>query len=304
MKRHVLGLLAVAVLASAGCNTHEKELNAALSEAKTASAEKDSLLTEVLAISGFVNDINKELTKVKGLAPTSQPGADRGVPGPQRDREVRTQTLARVEQLISRLNASESQLGQAKARLGSLRKKDARLLAQINEYQKTIADLKSSAEQQQAELQRAQTEIVALHGSLDTARAENEQLHTVRAALSDTVSQLTTDKNRVYYVVGTKKELIDKGVVVNEGSKFLVFGSKHLEPARTLPAEVFTVLDKTKDHTIPLPREDKDYKIVSRQNAEYLAQGPTKNGKLHGTVEIGQPDSFWAPSKYLILVQD
>lgn len=304
MKRHAWTLLALVSFAAVGCNTHEKELNAALSEAKSTAAEKDSLLTEVLAVSGFVNDVNKELAKAKGIGPATQPTADRGVPGPQRDRELRTETLARIDQLITRLNTSETQLSQAKSRLGTMRKKDARLLAQIDDYQKTIADLKSSAEQQQAELQRQQGEIVALKEQVDTATAQNGRLTVSNTALTDTVSQLTTEKNRVYYVVGTKKELIAKGVLTSEGSKFLFFGGHHLEPARALPTEAFTPLDKTKDMTIALPSPDKDYKIVSRQSADYLAQSSMKDGKVHGSVEISSPDSFWAASKYLILVED
>jgi hypothetical protein len=35
-----------------------------------------------------------------------------------------------------------------------------------------------------------------------------------------------------------------------------------------------------------------------------LGGGVTKDGKVSGTVEITQPEDFWAPSKYLILVQD
>jgi hypothetical protein len=304
MKRYAWTLLALASFAASGCNTHEKELNAALSEAKATAAEKDSLLTEVLAVSGFVNDVNKELAKAKGISPATQPTADRGVPGPQRDRELRTETLARIDQLITRLNTSESQLSQAKSRLATMRKKDARLLAQIDEYQKTIADLKASAEQQQAELERQQGEIVALKEQVDTAKAQNDRLTTVNTALGDTVSQLTTEKNRVYYVVGTKKELEAKGVITTEGSKFLFFGGHHIEPARSLPTEAFTPLDKTKDLTIQLPREDKNYKIVSRQSADYLAPDSMKDGKLHGAVAISSPDSFWAPSKYLIIVED
>jgi hypothetical protein len=30
----------------------------------------------------------------------------------------------------------------------------------------------------------------------------------------------------------------------------------------------------------------------------------SKDGKVKGSVEIGQPEEFWSPSKYLILVQD
>jgi len=93
-------------------------------------------------------------------------------------------------------------------------------------------------------------------------------------------------------------------VVTKEGSKFLVFGGTRLEPARNLDPAAFTAIDKTQQMSIPLPRTDKKYKIVSRQSPSYLGGGVTKDGKVSGTVDITQPEDFWAPSKYLILVQD
>jgi hypothetical protein len=115
---------------------------------------------------------------------------------------------------------------------------------------------------------------------------------------------LTAYKNTVYYAVGTKDELMKKGIITKEGSKFLVFGGSRLEPARNLSPEGFTAIDKTTNTSIPLPHTDKKYKIISRQSPTYLASGVSKDGKITGTIEIAQPEEFWSASKYLILVQD
>ena len=120
----------------------------------------------------------------------------------------------------------------------------------------------------------------------------------------DTVANLTNYKNTVYYAVGTKDELIKRGVITKEGSKFLVFGGTKLMPARNLDPASFTAMDKTTQTSIPLPRTDKKYKIVSRQSTSYLGSTVTKDGKVSGTLQISQPEEFWGASKYLILVQD
>ena len=150
----------------------------------------------------------------------------------------------------------------------------------------------------------ANTQIATLAGRVDTLTTEKGRLESDKAALSDTVVNLTSYKNTVYYAVGTKDELMKKGVITKEGSKFLVFGGTRLEPARNLNPEAFTAIDKTQNTSIPLPRTDKKYKIVSRQSPTYLASGVSKDGKISGTVEIAQPEEFWSASKYLILVQD
>ena len=111
-------------------------------------------------------------------------------------------------------------------------------------------------------------------------------------------------KNTVYYVVGTKDELMKSGVVSKEGSKFLVFGGTRLEPARNLDPAAFTAIDKTQTLSIPLPRTDKKYKIISRQSPSYLTGNVNGKGEVKGVLEIALPDEFWSPSKYLILVQD
>ena len=299
--RYAWTLLVLAVVATTGCN--QAELKKALADAKASEAQKDSLLTEVLETTQFVTDINSELAKARSLSVTTT-STDPGVPGANRDREDRKAALERVQTVIAKLNESEAKLDEAEARA----KQNSRLLAQIKTYKKTIEDLRTTAEAQKAEyeaqLAEKDTQIVTLASRVDTLATENTQLSTEKAALVDTVTDLTNYKNTVYYAVGTKDELMKKGVVTKEGSKFLVFGGTRLEPARDLNPESFTAIDKTEAKSIPLPRTDKKYKIVSRQSPTYLSQGVTKDGKVIGSVDIAQPEEFWSASKYLILVED
>ena len=305
MRKYAWTLFVVGALATTGCN--QAELKKALSDAKSAEAQKDSLLTEVLETTQFVTDINGELAKAKSIAVTTT-STDPGVPGARKDREDRKAALARVNAVIAKLNESEAKLTETEARAKHSRQRNARLLAQIETYKKTIDDLRTTAETQkadyEAQLADKNTQIATLGSRVDTLTTEKSQLESAKAALTDTVVNLTSYKNTVYYAIGTKDELIKKGVITKEGSKFLVFGGTRLEPARNLNPEAFTAIDKTQNTSIPLPRTDKKYKIVSRQSPTYLGTGVTKDGKVTGTVEIAQPEEFWSASKYLILVQD
>jgi myosin heavy subunit len=298
-------LIALAVVATTGCN--QAELKKALAEAKTSEAQKDSLLTEVLETTQFVTDINGELAKAKRMSVKSA-STDPGVPGAKKDREERLAALERVKQVIARLNESESKLAETESRAKQSRQRNARLLAQIETFKKTVEDLKTTAEQQKTEYETAlaekDTQIASLAGRVDTLSNEKSQLENSNMALTDTVANLTSYKNTVYYAVGTADELKKKGIVTKEGSKFLVFGGSRLEPARNLDPASFTPIDKTRQTSIPLPRSDKSYKIVSRQSPSYLGSNVSKDGKVKGSLEIGQPEEFWSPSKYLILVQD
>ena len=305
MRKYAWTVLVAGALATTGCN--QAELKKALADAKAAEAQKDSLLTEVLETTQFVTDINGELAKAKSLAVTTT-SSDPGLPGARKDRDDRKAALARVNAVITKLNESEAKLTETETRAKQSRQRNARLLAQIETYKKTIDDLRTTAETQkadyEAQLAAANTQIATLAGRVDTLTTEKGRLQSDKAALSDTVVNLTSYKNTVYYAIGTKDELMKKGVITKEGSKFLVFGGTRLEPARNLNPEAFTAIDKTQNTSIPLPRTDKKYKIVSRQSPTYLAAGVSKDGKISGTVEIAQPEEFWSASKYLILVQD
>jgi hypothetical protein len=282
-----------------GCDRSRAELTKALAESKAAEAQKDSLLTEVLETTQFVSDLNSELAKAKAVA-ISPDGADRGVPGAQQDRDDRRATLERIQVVIARLKESEAKLTETENRAKNAKIRNARLIAQISSYKQTIEDLKTAAEQQRAEQEAIiadqRTQIATLAGQIDTLNLDN-------ATLRDTVAHLTRYKNRVYYAIGTKDELITNGVVTREGSKFLFFGGTRLEPARKPNIEAFTMIDKTQTLSIPLPRTDKKYKIVSRQNPEYLSGDVSEKGELKGVVEIASPEEFWSASKFLILVE-
>jgi hypothetical protein len=292
-------LLFMLTVAGTGCRSRA-ELNKALSEAQAAEAQKDSLLTEVLETTQFVSDINSELAKAKSMA-IGAGGSDRGMPGAQRDREERKAALQRIEQVISRLNESEAKLTATESRFKSAKVQNRRLLAQIATYKQTIEDLKTAAEQQRAEnqaiIEQQKTQIATLAGQVDTLSRE-------KGWLMDTVGHLTAYKNRAYYVIGTKDELMKSGVVTKEGSKFLIFGGTRLEPARRPNLDAFTIIDKTQTLSIPLPRTDKKYKIVSRQSPDFLAGDINAKGEVKGVVEIASPEEFWSASKYLILVQN
>ena len=297
--RYVALLVGLAVVTTTGCDRSRAELAKALAESKAAEAQKDSLLTEVLETTQFVSDLNSELAKAKAES-ISLDGGDRGMPGAQLDREERKATLERIQQVIARLNESEAKLTATEARAKNAKIRNARLLAQIATYKQTIEDLKTAAEQQRSEQEAIiadqRTQIANLSGQVD-------ELNVQTASLRDTVVHLTKYKNRVYYAVGTKDELIRNGVVTKEGSKFLIFGGTRLEPARKPNLEAFTMIDKTQTLSIPLPRGDKKYKIVSRQSPEYLTGDATAKGEVKGVLEIASPEEFWSASRYLILVE-
>jgi uncharacterized coiled-coil DUF342 family protein len=300
-------LYTVPLVLSLACNQNKEELTKALADAQSLAAEKDSLITEVLETSKFVNGVNEELAKARTALVTNSTATESGTPA-ERDRTARAAALERVQALVGRLNETEQRLEQSTQRARSLAGRNGKLLKQIEEYKASVDSLQATAQRTEMELRTVidsqSTQIAGLNQSLDTARIVNDSLTTRSVALADTVTELTHYKNTVYYVAGTEEELIKKGVVVKEGSKFLFFGGKQLHPARNLDSSAFTPLDKTQATTIDLP-ENHEYKLVSRQDLAAADSSSLKDGKVVvGQLRISEPETFWAPSKYLILVQN
>jgi hypothetical protein len=124
--------------------------------------------------------------------------------------------------------------------------------------------------------------------------------------LTDTVNLLKEMNNTVYYIIGTKDELLQKGIVVQTGgSRFPLLFAKvgqTIVPARELNPAAFTKINKRAVTEISLPGSDKTYRIASRQDLEGLAT-PTSGGEVTGTLKIANPDKFWLTSRFLILIQ-
>jgi hypothetical protein len=293
----------IAATIVAGCNTETRQQLATVAHADSLHVDslgkvRKDLMDEVMASTQFVTDINRELAKARALTSKAEPTLETSNEMTATN-EQRKLIVARITHLVARLDSVQNRLAATRSHVSQLTKQDSALVAQVAAYEKSIQDLQASAAHERADLQTVITrqtgEIAALNSRVDT-------LNTVKVALTDTVNQLTTQKNTVYYVVGTKDELIKKGVLVAEGGKrFVVVGGRHIVPARQLDPTSFSKIDRLTDRTIQLP--EGEYEIMSRQNVGFAKAAAAKDGKISGALTIEQPEQFWATSPFLIIVR-
>lgn len=283
----------LAVAAFAACTTETQKKLDQLSYADSMRVDslavlRQELLEAVATSAGFVNDINAELAQARFLVAKPTVALTAEIPDPNRERN---EAVMKVGQVVARLDSVDKRLATARTSLALMSKKDSALLVKVAEFEKTVGELQSAAEAQRIGLQTViddqTTQIAGLTGHV--------------GALKDTVGRMTAEKNTAYVIIGTREELIKKGVLVAEGSKrFIVAGSRPVQPARTLDPSAFTKIDRTVDRTIVLPAGK--YEIISRQNPAFASPGP-KKGKVQGIMTIDQPEQFWEASPYLIIVR-
>jgi uncharacterized phage infection (PIP) family protein YhgE len=296
-----VALVAAAVLAA--CSGEVKQQLATVQHVDSLRVDtlgniRKELLEEVMTSTQFVNQINTELAKAKALSATTPAQLETNAEVTQVNEE-RKRVMMKITHLVARLDSVQSRLASVRTRVSQLSQKDSALVAQVAAYEKTISDLQASAEKQRADFQgvidKQTTQIASLNSTVDT-------LTHVKLALTDTVGQLTTEKNTAYYVVGTKDELIKKGILVEEGRKrFILVGGRKTEPARNLDPTSFTKIDRLANRTISLP--EGEYEIMTRQDPTYAQPQVQKDGKIAGGLTIDQPERFWGPSRFLIIVR-
>ena len=247
---------------------------------------QSAMIGDAATTSRLISEIDRDLTKARVEVKDDKKN-ESGIENAS-DRLAVVQK--KVNLVLSRLTASETRIRRLREDSVARTMLNATQAAQIAEYEKSIADLRVSVENQSRE-------IAALTVQVDNMGREN-------VALTAKNNAMAAHEDSVFVAIGTEKELTAKGVIHREGGTLLAFGrGKTIVPARSFDLEDFQVMSKSKDLTIQLPQLDKEYRVVSRQNLEFTDSSNRKNTMVKGALTVTDPEKFWAPSKYLILVQ-
>jgi hypothetical protein len=247
-------------------------------------AQKDSLTSAVLEADDFISQIDSQISRVKGLSRSKRKKAVLESPLEQQV-QARKEMLARVKALVDRTQETASQLAEAKRRERALRGENEQLLSQVEKDQELINALGAT-------IQRKTAMIARLEASADSIMTE---LRTAEARYS-----------KAYYVIGTKDELMKKGVIVQEGGAnlLIVHPGRVLTPARKLDREVFTAVDSRDVREIAVPDTTRKYTVVSRQSLDFADVAARDKATFRGSsLKIANVEQFWAPSRYLIIVE-
>jgi len=281
--------LAFALFATA-CQTGPDAATQAKVDSLTKTAtDRERLLAEVAQNDRMMSEISADLARVK--MPRRQLHVSNESPlGAARDSIVE-----QVQYVAARVLEAEQKLHQSEQHIHTLTSLSDSLRTTL---ETTVANYDSVIVQQKAA-------IAQMTDQINQLTATNAQLTTQNVALTDTTTQLKQQNNTVYYVVGTKDELLRKGIVVEVGgSRFPLLFAKvgqTIVPGRALDPKDFTPINKRVVTDIPLAGH-RDYRIASLQDVNGLAT-PPDDGRISGHLTITNPDRFWATSKFLILIE-
>ena len=289
----MLPLVGLALAGLAACGP-SKEIQQQLAELTAISAEKDSLVSQIAENTRLVSDISAEVARVQ--VPVSQAGTAESTGYGDPDA-----LLTNIKALTARVEDSEGRLVESQKRIDALSKTSTTQKTQLAGFQKTIDEFRGTIESQK------QT-IVSLTEQVGYLQEENARLAAVNVTLADTVSALSNRENSVWYVVGTKQELLDRGIINEEGGSrvLFIFGKrgKTLVPAANLDLTAFNVADQRYLTEIALPDSAGEYTVVTRQDLTALETPPDDKGRVSGdALRIGDPSKFWGNDRVLIVVR-
>jgi hypothetical protein len=279
-------LVAALLITATACGP-SAETQRKLAELETAAAAKDSLLQEVAVSSRLLSDISAQLSKVQVRGRPLRVSSETPLLA-QRDT-----MMQKLHYVIARVDETERRLNESQRRIRGLTQMSDSLKATLDS---TVTTLQSVLDNQRANIASLTEQVTAL-------QTENN-------ALRDTVANVTERENSAYYVIGTKDELKQKGIVVEEGGSRVLFvlwrAGRTLAPARDLDPNLFHRINIRNVTSVPLPDPAGEYRIASRQDLEFLATPPGDGGKITGvrSIDIAEPAQFWRSSKFLIIVQE
>lgn len=289
----MLPIIGLTLAGLAACEP-SAEIQQQLAELTAISAEKDSLVAQVAANTRLMSDISAEVARVS--VPVSEAGAQEATARPDPE-----SILVDIQALTTRVTESEDRLVESQKRIEALSRESRTQTGRIAEFQKTIEEFRGTIESQKQTIASLTDRVLFL-------QEENSRLAAVNVALADTVSAMESRENSVWYLVGTKEELLERGIIREEGGSrvLFIFGKrgKTLVPARDLDLATFSIADQRYLTEIPLPDAENDYTVVTRQDLTALETAADDKGRIRGeSVRIADPDRFWAGSRVLILVR-
>lgn len=270
-----------------GCNKQKKELEAL-------QARYDSILsigfTKDTALFAYIesfNQIQANLDSIKQaemLISTNTSG----------NGELETDTK---DQINRDINMIYEKLRENKETIAKLRNNLKRSGGKVTELEKMIDRLSLQMDEKDAQitqlrdqLEKMNIDIEILTTSVSTLTAEGEEK-------SQIISEQTTAMNTAYYVVGTKRELLDNNIITREGGFAGIGANKKLK--QDFNQEYFSTVDITKLRSIPL----------TKKKATIITTHPSQSFKLYGekvsdSLVITNPKDFWSVSKYLVIMID
>jgi peptidoglycan hydrolase CwlO-like protein len=194
-----------------------------------------------------------------------------------------------LEESSTKIEELERKLKQSGLNLKAFEQRVASLNESIENQNIEIAELKRVIDEKDFQMAELNTRIEKLDSNLVS---QTDTIQVKQRLLEERTNQLNTG----HFASGTRKELMEKGLLTKEGG-FLGFIGKTRAMEENFDEEHFTALDIRETTTIPL--HSKKATVISEHpdNSYSLVE---EDGQV-AYLEIKDPEQFWKISKYALI---
>ncbi len=249
--------------------------------------QSDFTLQQYLAAFNEIQQNLNEIKQKENIINLSTTGVEGEI-----SENVKEQINEDIQTIYKLMLENKNKLQQLKRQLAATRNKNKQLLKTIQLYEQQlqlkdqeINKLRKKLEEMNINIQQLNEQVAQLQENLDTLKHIQQQQ-------AQTIEQQDVALHTAYYVVGTKHELMDHGVVNRQGllSKLDVTGN--------FDKNYFTRIDIRETTRIP----------VMARKIQIMTKHPSDSydlEKSEGQVTylvINDPDRFWETSKFLVIM--
>ena len=276
------------VLLFTACHNYQADVAQKESEKQeliVSSDQKDS------TISFFINEVNDIEINLSSID-----SSKRMVSTSTANPELRKTQIVRINENIESI---KTLVQQNKARIAALTKKLKSSGYKISGLEKLIANLNLQIVEKDKQLAELNDKITMLNTTIVNQNNRIAELNMINTEKQQVVDNQRSELNTAYYIIGTSKNLIAKGVLVKEGGFIGLGKSKVMKD--NYNSTGFTQVDITQTTTLPL--DTKDAKLITTHPTSSYTLKHTDKKHISALV-ITDPTNFWKASKYLVIVVD
>ena len=171
--------------------------------------------------------------------------------------------------IISSIANMRDQIEADKKKIATLEKQLATSKSQLKGVQEIVNKLKASISEKEQIMDELQQRLGILNETLETERRTSaEEIQKREMTITEKEQQITQqsiEANTIYYVYGTRKELMSKGIMDRKGG--LLGIGKVSTVKQNIPVEQFTTMNLLENQQITFPATKKGYSILTNHPA-------------------------------------
>lgn len=285
MKKNLLIIGALAAVVMSACSGNDKKLaedSARIADLSAQYNEANTFNDSLLLLMGDIYTGLDSINQQEGLLYNT--GGGEGI---DRREEIRKN----LSSIRARLAANRKLLEELQAKAAASGKENAVLTKTIEQLKARLAEQDNKIAQLTADLEKAHGQIHELNERVAEGEQKLEEANNAtEAAQAETVAA-ENEANKVYYVVGTNKELKNQGLL----EKKFLGATKVLQG--DFNQSYFTVADKRSLTSINTYAKKAEIK-TNMPAGSYEIVGGKDEQKV---IKITNPTQFWSRSPYLVI---